>query len=206
LVCDNSSNTLQRFYHVAHAAVLSSGVCVQGSIAVMGWSPRSPALQLLLLLAATATASAGRFEHGYASTGALQPSSLLGPLPALTRRLLGIRAAADQQLQPGQHAVGRKLLVPGGTSTCSVDASSLSAANSAVRAEATMSVDYGTSVTGYFRMRFVDCSPANSTICTNSTYNGQPGVFEVGGGMTRHTCQAVSAQRCHLQQLVAHWQ
>lgn len=159
----------------------------------MGWSPRSPALQLLLLLAVTATASAGRFEHGHTSAAAAQPSSLLGPLPALTRRLLGIRAAADQQLHhPAQHATGRKLLVTGGSSTCSVDASSLNAANSAVRAEATMSVDYGTNVTGYFRMRFVDCSPANSTICTNSTFGGQPGVFEVGSWIPRRTRHAAS--------------
>jgi len=54
-------------------------------------STRGSALQVLLLLVTLAAALAGSYNSD--RTAAVQLLSALGPLPALTRRLLGSRAA-----------------------------------------------------------------------------------------------------------------
>jgi len=142
-----------------------------------GMPTRGSALHVLLLLAALTAVTAARYEvEGPATT---QPFSVLGPLPALARRLFGL-SAPDAVEQDVDAAVGRKLLISTGNSTCSVRPTQVLAMNKELRAEATMSLDYGTGVIGYFRMRFVDCSPSNSSICSMSSSNGQQGVFEVG--------------------------
>ena len=78
---------------------------------------------------------------------------------------------------------------------CSVSNTSMAQFNSAVRNIASMSVLYGGNVRGYFRHRFSNCilpvSPASGvraqtvvigppTLCTGSTYENQPGVYNDG--------------------------
>jgi hypothetical protein len=47
-----------------------------------------------------------------------------------------------------------------------------------VQTSAISTVAFGGDVIGYFRHYFTQCSP-QSTVCTESTYNGADGVFEV---------------------------
>jgi len=160
---------------------------------------------LLLLLATLAAASASRPQYAGHTTAA-QPS-LLGRLPAFTRGLLSFGAQKGQQSQTEGHVSARRqLLISTGNDTCSLRPTSVSTLNQEVRAEATMSVDYGTRVSGYFRMRFVDCSPEGSSMCSNSTYNKEPGVFKVRpAGLCTEEQSAVCVCVCASSAGRQHW-
>jgi hypothetical protein len=56
----------------------------------------------------------------------------------------------------------------------------MDAFNNAVRGSVDINVAYGGGVEGYFRHTLTNCNPTNSPLCSGSSYNGQPGVFEVG--------------------------
>jgi len=48
-----------------------------------------------------------------------------------------------------------------------------------VDGSAIVSVEYGGNTVGYFRHTITDCDPETNIMCSGSTYNGQPGVWEV---------------------------
>lgn len=156
-------------------------------------SIRASTLQVVLLLATLAAVTGARLNAATPVAATQQSSSSLRALPALGRRLLGFSAAAAAQAD--DTAAGRRLLIStGNNNTCSVRPTQIQAINRQLRAEVTVSVDYGgSSFSGYFRTRFVDCSPSNSSLCSLSSSNGQPGVFEVGrAGLSEHERQGSS--------------
>ena len=69
--------------------------------------------------------------------------------------------------------------------TCSAPAELVRSLSAQLRTTATMDLAYGGPITGYFRSLFSDCHPA-SPLCTESTFAGVPGVFEVRAGHGAH--------------------
>jgi hypothetical protein len=62
--------------------------------------------------------------------------------------------------------------------TCNATAGQLAAFTSQVRTDSHMVVQYGGDVLGYFRHVMSGCNPA-SQLCTDSSFDHPPGVFEV---------------------------
>lgn len=91
------------------------------------------------------------------------PSPVLSPSPSLTPSPVPVPSPG-----PG----------PLPDNNCSASLDEIANFTASVQTSAISTVAYAGNVVGYFRHYFKQCNP-QSTLCTESTFNGAPGVFEV---------------------------